>query len=326
MNPEFANSFVNEIREMSEVESAAGSLSVPGIGVVWEESYLKEGEAGLVATKTMIVGDNFAEVLDLTVLEGKLFSENTMDTSNVLLNELAVKVFNLKEPIGATIRRSNNDGSESAFTVIGVVKDFNYDYLYNEIQPLVMQSNETIFKRVSSIVARVKPNATASAIKNIETKWKERRPGEPYTFKFVDEVVDSFYKKEQRLSRIFKILSGLSTFIACLGLFALSTQMVSLRTKEISVRKISGASTWSILVLILKYFTIMVLISFVVAVPFAYYGLERWWLTGFAYRTSIGIVPILSAGVIALILAWVSVAFQTIRAARINPVQYLGRE
>ncbi len=147
-----------------------------------------------------------------------------------------------------------------------------------------------------------------------------------FKFSFLDENINAQYKSEQQSAKLFAVFSGLAIFVACIGLFALSAYITTLRTKEIGVRKVLGASVGGVVILLSKDFTKMILVSFVLAVPVACYVMENWWLQNFAYRIEISIWIILVSGVAALTIAWLTVSYQSIRAAIKNPVNSLRSE
>jgi putative ABC transport system permease protein len=143
---------------------------------------------------------------------------------------------------------------------------------------------------------------------------------------FLDENLNQQYKSEQQTGRLFAVFSGLAIFVACIGLFALSAYVTSLRTKEIGVRKVLGSSVGSIVVLLSKDFTKMILIAFVLAVPVAWYMMENWWLQNFAYRIQLSIWIFAGSGLLAVLIAWITVSYQSIKAATSDPVKSLRYE
>tara|TARA_R110000796_G_scaffold96719_1_gene202739 strand:- start:121942 stop:124620 length:2679 start_codon:yes stop_codon:yes gene_type:complete len=327
MDPNFAKSYINEIESIPQIKSVAGSLSMLGLGIFWQEEYQQKISNQLISVQSMKVGDNFPEVMGLRVKEGRMFRPDSWDSLSVILNESAVTALNLSEPIGQQVTEILADGSSLNYTVVGTVHDFNYDDLYNEVSPLVIKSNEILFERASKVLVRInKESDLRQVIANLESKWKELRPSDPFIFQFVDQMIDASYKKEARLLNVFKVFSALSLFIACLGLFALSSFIIKLRTKEIGIRKVNGAGLIHIIVLFGKRTTIMVLIAFAIAAPLASYGIENWWLANFAYRTNIQLWSIFFSGFAILLLAWLTVLGQTIKAAKTNPIDCLRNE
>ena len=327
--PQNLKTFVEELRTMPEVENAAVAFASPGQeSTFFGIQFQPEGSSEILTTKSMVVADGVSETLGLEILEGKGFSEDTNDSLYVLLNQTAVKVMGIKDPIGSKLMETQNtpDGNVIiARTVIGIVKDFNFNSLRDEITPLVMQNTESFGANIGGqyVFARIKPNQTQSAIEAIEAKWKEIAPEQAFKFSFLDESLNQQYKEEQQTGRIFSIFSVLAIFVSCIGLFALSAYITSLRTKEIGVRKVLGASVGGVVLMLSKDFTKMILIAFALAVPVAWLVMEKWWLQNFAFRINVNLWIILISGISVLAIAWLTVSFQSIKAALSNPVDSL---
>lgn len=274
----------------------------------------------------MALSDRLPEVLGLELVEGNWFSEQTNDSLSVILNESASKVMGLDNPVGKRLTnvQQTADGNVTVtYKIIGIAKDFNFQSLRDQITPLVIQSNENFGGGLGYVLARVKKGETQAAIDMAEAKWRELVPEQPFKFTFLDQDINAKYEADQRTGRLFAVFSGLAIFVACIGLFALSAYTASLRTKEIGIRKVLGASVSKILILLSKDFTKMVLISFVLAIPVAWMVMENWWLQNFAYRIKIDLWTFVISGLAALAVAWVTVSFQSIKAALKNPVQSL---
>ena len=327
--PQNLKTFVEELRTMPEVENAAIAFASPGQeSTFFGIQFQPEGSSEILTTKSMVVADGVSETLGLEILEGKGFSEDTNDSLYVLLNQTAVKVMGIKDPIGSKLMETQNtpDGNVIiARTVIGIVKDFNFNSLRDEITPLVMQNSESFGANIGGqyVFARIKPNQTQSAIEAIEAKWKEIAPEQAFKFSFLDESLNQQYKEEQQTGRIFSIFSVLAIFVSCIGLFALSAYITSLRTKEIGVRKVLGASVGGVVLMLSKDFTKMILIAFALAVPVAWLVMEKWWLQNFAFRINVNLWIILISGISVLAISWLTVSFQSVKAALANPVDSL---
>lgn len=330
LTSQVGKTFVEELKRMPEVAGAAGSFAIPGEeGDYFGIQFQPEGSSEILTTKSMIVADNLAEVLGFELTEGRWFSEDMNDSLNVILNESAVKAMGLENPVGRKlIDMQERDGQNVGvpFVVVGVVKDFNFISLRDEVTPLVIQSNEAFGGGNQYFVTRIKSGQTSPAVKSIEAKWKELQPEEPFKFLFLDENLNAQYKSEQQSGKLFAVFSGLAILVSCIGLFALSAYITSLRTKEIGVRKVLGSSVAGVVLLLSKDFTKMILIAFVLAVPVAWYVMENWWLQNFAYRITIGFWIFLVSGASALIIAWITVSYQSIKAAIQNPIGALRSE
>ncbi|MFZ1807861.1 MAG: ABC transporter permease [Cyclobacteriaceae bacterium] len=327
LDPQTVKTYTEELRRSSPFVDAAGSNSVPGrLPDFFGVQFQPEGSSEILTTKSMILGDRTAELLGLELLEGRWFTEETNDSLSLILNESAVKVMGYKDPIGRKLKniRQTPEGNVSLdFTVIGIMKDFNFQSLRDQVTPLVIQSASSFGGGIGYVMARVKPDRIQEAIQVAEAKWREVAPEQPFKFTFLDEDLKANYEADQRTGKLFAVFSGLAIFVACIGLFALSAYTASLRTKEIGIRKVLGASVGRIVVLLASDFTKMVLISFLMAIPVAWFVMESWWLQNFAYRIQISVWTILISGIAAFLVAWLTVSFQSIKAAVKNPVQSL---
>jgi putative ABC transport system permease protein len=325
MDAQKQKTFLEEIRRMPQIVKAAGSSSMPGkendyFGIQFQP----EGSSEILTTKSMVVADGLEETLGFTLKDGRFFSEETADSTSIMLNESAVKVMGLENPIGRkliNIQQDNNGNNiEVTYTITGIVSDFNFISLKEEITPLVLLSNEAFGNGFAYVMARVKSGQIPEAIQSVEELWKEVNPGQSFKFSFLDENINKQYEAEQKTGRLFGVFSGLAIFVSCIGLFALSAYITSLRTKEIGVRKVLGSSVTGVVILLSKDFTKMILLAFVMAVPIAWYVMETWWLQNFAYRITISLWIIFVSGAAALLIAWITVSYQSIKAAIANPV------
>jgi putative ABC transport system permease protein len=325
-----SNTLIEEIRQLPEVVNAAGTFARLGENDYFGRQYQPEGSSEILTTKAMVIGDDFAETLGFELVDGRWFAKETNDSLNVILNETALKAMDIDDPIGhkLVVNDQNNQGVVEAkvFTIIGIVKDFNFISLREQVTPLTLHSNEEFNRNNGFIFARIKPGQLESAIRSVEAAWKKLAPGQPFKFSFLDQNLDAQYHAEQQTGRLFTMFSGLALFVACIGLFALSAYTASLRTKEIGIRKVLGASVSGVVLLLSRDFTRMVLLAFVMAVPVAWYVMENWWLQSFAYRIQMSVFIFLASGAAALVIAWITVSFQSIKAAVQNPVRSLRSE
>ncbi len=311
--------FKNSIENNSNVVAASYTNSVfPGVNntTVFKDAHT-EGDHML---GSYFADYDHAEVLNFELVEGRFFSRDfPSDSAAVVLNEAAVKEFGWEKGIGNEILNFFDD-SPSKVKVIGVVKDFNFESLKTNIRPLVINFTET----ANNLLVRYYGDATEiiSASENI---WKEYAPGEPFEYEFLDQSYDQLFRAEQRLGSLFSMFTVLAIFIASLGLFALSSFMAEQRTKEIGIRKALGASMGSLTALLSKEFTKLVLISFVLAVFPSWYFMGKW-LDGFVYRDEMGVWVFVGAGILAILISWVTVGYQAVKASASNPVDSLKYE
>ena len=205
-------------------------------------------------------------------------------------------------------------------TIIGVVKDFNFESLKLNIRPMVINLTEG----ENNLLIRYNGDPE-ELISGSEAIWSDMAPGEPFEYDFLDQNYDTLFRAEQRLGKLFTLFTILAVLIASLGLFALSSFMAEQRTKEIGIRKALGASMPSLTTLLSREFTKLILISFVLAVVPAWYFMGQW-LEGFVYRDSLDITIFIGAGILAILISWITVGYQAIRAALANPVDSLKYE
>jgi putative ABC transport system permease protein len=324
MKPLFTQTLIHELKELPHVKSCAGSLSMPSEDGIYPQQYRSETMPEIHAFHTMHIGDHYAEVMGFTKVAGELFSENTNDSLNVILNETAVKAFGFKDPIGQTItyiEQTYGSGETTNFKVIGVVQDFHYASLHTRVKPLVIKSNEIIFSRMGNILVRLQSGAEQQALEAITAKWRKLAPDSPFRFRFMDHMVDAQYKKERQIETIVMTFSLLSILVACIGLLGLSSFTITSRTKEICIRKIVGARMHEILALLSKDFAKLIACAFIIAAPLSWFMMEKWWFEQFAFRTGVGIWSYVLVGVGVLIMALLTVSFHSIKAAATSPVR-----
>ena len=269
------------------------------------------------------VDDSFFETFDIPVLRGRVFSAAiASDTSQaIILNETAVRLLGWEDdPIGKQIVLPAYDNL--SLIVIGVVKDYHNLTLREEIAPMGFLAR---WKMFYTLALRIRPENTAQTLSFLETQWKRFVPDMPFEHHFLDEMIDWVYFNEQLTGKMLGVFSLLAIFVACLGLFGLAAFMVQSRTKEIGVRKVLGASTSHLVMLLSREFIFLVLLANGIAWPVAYYLMHDW-LSGFAYQTDLNVLPFVASAIMALIIAFGTVSMQAIRAARSNPIDALRYE
>ena len=267
--------------------------------------------------KPVNVLENFKDALGLELLEGRWFSEDRADTASYILNETAVKAAGIEDPVGKAFTLWEKKG-----TIIGVVKDFHHTSMHQKIEPSVFIHWPDWYNLV---YVKVNGRDTQGAIAATEKLWKEYNQKFPFQYTFMDADYDAMYRSEERTGKVFAGFSIVAIIISCLGLFGLAAFTASQRTKEIGVRKVLGATVNQIVMLLSKDFLRLVLIAFIISIPFAWFGMQTW-LQGFAYKVSIDWTVFAVAGSLALIIAFITMSFQTIRAGTNNPVDALRNE
>ena len=266
---------------------------------------------------------DYIPTLAMELVEGRNFSKSFgADSSAVIINESAAALIGFKDPIGKKIYTSNGTpGTTVDYTIIGVVKNFNFESLRRNVGPLCMRLGYNKW----TAAYRIDPAHTSNLIAQIENKWKSLSPAMPFSYQFLDESFDSMYRAEQRVGKVALSFAVLAVLIACLGLFGLATYMAEQRTKEIGVRKVLGASVPNIVTMLSGDFVRLVLIASVLAFPVAWYVMDLW-LRDFAYRINVGWWVFVVAGLVAILIAIITVSYQAIKAAIANPVTSLRAE
>jgi putative ABC transport system permease protein len=317
-------SFKTEMLQQKGVESATVSSFLPVSNSSRNDnSYSKEAVSDAkngFNMQTWTIDYEYLKTMGMELKQGRNFSRDFgTDSSAVIINESTAKFLNYADPIGKQIYTL--DSKPVAYTIIGVVKNFNFESLHKDVGPLAF-----FLGRSSGLVAfKVKAGDIPSILKTVQAEWKTLAPGMPFSYRFLDESFAEMYSAEQRAGKIALIFSVLAIVIACLGLFGLATFIAEQRTKEIGIRKVLGASVNGIVQLLSKDFVRLVLIAFVIATPVAWWAMNKW-LQDFAYRVNLDWWIFLLAGIAALFIALVTVSFQAIRAALANPVKNLRTE
>jgi putative ABC transport system permease protein len=280
------------------------------------------------------VTENYIPTLGIEMVAGRNFSESNAadERRSIIVNEAFVKEFNLENPIGARLPGEEFDDNE----IIGVVRDFHIQSLHVKIAPLVLARNVNLgFSGAHSVdvgsdaspklAVRIAAGKTQEAIASIRDKWNEVYAGEPFDYQFIDENLKRQYTSEANLGKIISSATILAVFIGCLGLFGLSTLTMTSRLREVSIRKVLGASGKNLLLSLNKGFVILIILSIVIASPFTYYAMSEW-LTAFEYKIEISPMIFILAGAIAMMVSLLTVSYQSLRAIHTNPAQALRME
>lgn len=322
---EKTKTFQHEVNALPGVITSGVGSTVPG-GFYFGFQFQLEGNDEVITTKGMNANEDFCQVLDLKLLEGRLFSEDFDDSLSIILNEAAIKAYNIEDPVGKKIFGNQlNPPAKIPLTIIGVVKDFHFMSLKDEITPLIIAFNEGAFGFNFNFAIKLKPDHIPETISQIEDKWELMTENQPFKYDFLDTRLNDQYKAEQASGKLFGIFAILAIFIACVGLFGLAAYTANQKTKEIGIRKVLGSSVWEVILLLTRHFTVLVVVSLAIAIPITYFAMDNW-LNSFAYKTSIGITTFIIAGASAMLIAWITVSYQSFRAAVVNPVDSLGSE
>lgn len=318
------NALKEALTSIPGVKSTAMSSSVPGGGNpgAYSEIENKKGDLQIANLDLYFVDWDYVNQFKIKMVAGRPFSRGfgTDTAQAMLLNEAAVKLFGYSSPQQAIGRRFKQWGREGK--IVGVMKDFHFRSLQEVIKPLSMRIE---MKNISLISVKMSTQNTAATLAAIENKWKMLIPNRPFSYYFLDEFFDRQYRAEQRFGKLFLNFAVLAIFISCLGLLGLASYSTLQRTREIGIRKVLGATVPGIVNMLSRDFIILVIISFFIASPLAYWFMHSW-LKDFAYRIDISWWIFVIAGVLASVIALGTISFQAIRAALSNPVKSLRSE
>ncbi len=318
----FASAFASQLKRESSIaditfsnaniidnrNTTSGNLDWDGRDSDWNPS-----------TGQLTVAPNFQSFFNLRMVEGRWFNAaNKADEQNVVLNETAVRTFRIKKPfIGQRFEINGKKGQ-----IIGIAKDFHFRSPKEKLTPLVLRLDDGW---VSSVYVKPTPTRVHESIASVEKVWNALVPARPVQYEFLDESYQQLHRREQMQLQLFFAFSGVVLFIACLGLFGLATFAARARTKEIGIRKVLGASVAQLVALLSKDFLRLVVVAFILAVPVAWYVMHQW-MEDFAYRVSISWWIFAAVGVLAVLVALLTVSIQAIKAALANPVKSLRSE
>ena len=283
-------------------------------GFDWEG---KDPEAEILFQQIFVDFD-YIKTFGMELVEGRPFSvEFATDSVNFIINEEAVRRMDISDPIGKWITIGQNKG-----TIVGVVKDFNFHNLTRAIDPLIL---EIVPEYLREVVISFDPGALQKTLKDIELAWGKFYANEPFEFTYLDEEFDNMYRSESRMGKIFNYFALLAIIISCLGLFGLASFIAEQRTREIGIRKAHGSSNLKIFLLMNRSFVTWVLLANAIAWPVSWFFMNRW-LENYAYKTTFAWWIFLVAGLISVLIAIITVTYQSIKAARTNPADTLRYE
>ena len=309
---------------LTDVVSVACSQSYPGLGTSMR-SVVREGESGdgspmLTARATTEV----LKTLNIKLLAGKSLPEtkDPKDTTvQVVVNKSTIDYLSLspEEAVGKRVKIQGFDGPTE---IVGVTEDFHFNSLHQKISPFCFHNAKT--EGLTYLLVKVNTGNLVATVKQLETIFSKTIPS-AFEYTFLDDRMHSLYKAEQNLTKVVLLFASIAIFVACLGLYALAAFTAEQKTKEIGIRKVMGASVSQLVNMLSKDFILLVGISFVIGIPASYYLMEKW-MQGFAYRTEIGMGVFALAGIVSLVIAWLTVSIESFKAASNNPVKSLRSE
>jgi len=314
------NAFKGALLKYPGIENVTATSRVPvtltnsSWGYSWEG---KDPEMEILFQQIWVDFD-YTETFRMEMAEGRSFSSQyATDTLNFVINEESVKRMGIDDPVGKILYYNKDQGQ-----IIGVVKDFNIHHLSRAIDPVIMSIDPDFF---GEVVIRIKPVDQDNTIKEIQKVWNEYYTGEPFEYQFLDEELNKMYRPEQQMGIIFNLFSLLAILISCLGLFGMASFMAEQRTKEIGIRKTYGSSLLNIFILMNGRFIKWILLANLIAWPLAWFSMYKW-LENYAYRTNISWWIFPAAAAASIIIAFITVTYQSLSAAATNPAETLHYE
>ncbi|MBY0434309.1 MAG: ABC transporter permease [Cyclobacteriaceae bacterium] len=318
-------SLKSSFESLADVVSVAKTQSYPGIGTSMRSLHRPgETEQGTSLLTTRATHE-ILDVLDIKLLAGKSLPATPKDprdtVTQVVVNKAAVDYLGLspEEAIGRTYQMDLSGPCE----IVGVMEDFHVASLHQKIGAFCFH-NGTRTEPFNYLLVKANTSNLAGTVKQLENTYKKVVPA-AFEYKFLDQHLASLYAAEQNLSKVVMLFAGLAIFVACLGLYALAAFTAEQRSKEIGIRKVMGASVPQLVNILSRDFILLVLIAFVIGIPAAYYLMNQW-LDSFAYRTNISVTVFIIAGLVSLVIAWLTVSFESLKAANANPVKSLRSE
>jgi ABC-type antimicrobial peptide transport system permease subunit len=313
--------FKNELMARSDVKQVSFAFDAPSSGNTWSSNFAFDKMEDRGFEVNLKFGDeNYATTYGLELVAGRFYGAS--DTCReYVVNETFVKKTGFKDPQDA-IGKLFRLGGRRPMPVVGVVKDFKQQSLREAVAPIAISPK---IKYYQSAGIKLSGKNLLASNKEIQVIWDKYFPEYVYNASFLDENINRYYKQEQRLSLLYKVYAGLAIFISCLGLYGLVSFLVVQKTKEVGIRKVLGASVSGIIQLLAKDFVKLVLVAAIIAIPIAWWGISKW-LEDFAYRVHASWWVFAMAGVGAIAIALITISFQAVRAAIMNPVKNLRTE
>ena len=327
-NPENDKSetFRKEVSQLPEVLSSGMANSLPGNYFYGIQFQQPEGGSEVFTFRGMNVDDYFIESMKMEMMAGRSFSETFNDSLAIIFNERAIRELGIEDPIGKQIiQPGNNPEDLRTYTIVGVVKDFHYQSMHENIGSLAILSTEGVNNFLAFMPVRFQTADLNGFISDLEDKWKSFTPNVPFAWHFLDDELNRLYENELRTGKMFGVFSLLAIIVACVGLLGLSAFVAQQRRKEIGVRKVLGASIRQIVMLLTREFSMLVFFSLLFAIPIIWFGMNLW-LESFAYHVEVGVGVFFISGLLALGVSWLTISYQSIKAAIVNPIESLRDE
>lgn len=324
-NWERFETFKNELVNLPTVSGAGYTSSMPGDilqGFIVRVPGYAEKES--LVTRMIAVDNDFVANMNMKLIEGRTFSDNYNDSLSVVINEATKQKLSLDDAIGKKLIHID-DSSQVSYTIVGVVEDFHFESLHSQVEPMVITKLGSQQGFVNKYAVKISSDDVQSTLAGIENVWNQFVPNAAFRYYFLDQSLEQFYQSERTSGRLFTAFTFLAILVACVGLLGLSAFIINQKRKEIGVRKVLGGSVISIIFLLSKDILKLIAIATLIAIPAAYFWGDNW-LQDFAYSAGVSWTVFAVAGVGALLIALLTVSFQSIKAALSNPVESLRDE
>ncbi|MEQ8686707.1 MAG: FtsX-like permease family protein [Imperialibacter sp.] len=318
----------NELAKNASVVNTSISSFYPLSDFRSDQPFLPEGTTSIeesVSCQVWSVDFDYLKTFEMEVVSGRDFDiQMPSDSSGVVINETAAKRFGIEQATGQKIKVLGDFGvqGKKEFTVLGVVKDFHFESLRNNVVPVLLFITKY---SADHMAVRLKTDNLSRTLADLEETWSQVAGGIPFEYQFLNQSFEAKYRSESQLGTIFAVFSGLAIFIGCLGLFGLSAYTAERRKKELGIRKVLGAEVFSLVRLLFTEFSVLLVIAIIVAIPLAWYAMNLW-LNDFAYRVGLSLGTFVVSSLIVILVGLVTVSFQSFKAARSNPVDNLKYE
>ena len=322
-----AKTFKQEIKQLAGVENVSMTGYLPTDGANNNSSLFKDpvlDQKRAILSSVWSVDEDYIPTLGMKIVAGRNFSKDmATDSTAIIINESAAKLLNFSNPLNQILYepRDNMAKIMKPYHIVGVIKDFNFKSLRENVTPMVLFNSEDR----GALNIRMKSADIKTLLSQVKAKWAAFSPNHAFNYSFMDKDFEKLYRTEQRTGQIAVSFTSLAIIIACLGLFGLAAYAAEQRTKEIGIRKVLGADVSNIVRMLSKDFILLVLIAIAVAVPISWWAMHKW-LQGFAYHQNVQWWIIVVAGLGAVVIAFVTISFQSIKAALTNPVKSLRSE
>lgn len=322
---EHRSRFKEALEAHPEILEVSFTTGIPALDRFMVRDFTVEGSTGSMGIRWFEVDEDFVPTMDMEIVEGRNFRWGSpSDSLGILLNQQAVLALGLEDPVGKNITINQGAEDEHTAVVLGIVKDFHFESLHRQVKPLGMEYLRN-YALKDFISLRTAPGKTSEALGIIKNAWTAFEPQVPITYHFLDQDFEALHRSEQRLAQLFAVFSALALLIAGLGLFGLAAYITQQRSREISIRKVLGATVSQIVFMLLKNFAWLAMLGLLIASLAVFFGMEEW-LNSFAFRTSIRIEQFVIAAVVTGVILIFSVSYQALKVAMENPVNHLKEE